>query len=67
MPVFNDLRECMFQGDSHLMGCKEEINELIYCENNPQEYIEFLKASTPQQRLPRVYDFHKHASRFDYN
>ena len=49
------------------MGCKEEINELTFCQSNPTEYVSFLRASTPQQRLPRHYDFHKFNAKFDYN
>lgn len=67
MAVFNDLKECLFQGDSHLLGCKEEINELTFCQNNPNEYVDFLRASTPHQRLPKLYDFHKNNAKFDYN
>lgn len=57
LPIFNDVRECLFQGDSHILSCKEEINELVYCQNNPRDYMEFLKASTEYQKRPKAYNF----------
>jgi len=56
-----------FIGDSHIWNCKEEINEFVYCNQKPQEYIEFLKQSTPQQRLPKRYDFVNNEARYDWN
>lgn len=67
LSIFNDLKECLFKGDSHLLGCKEEINELTFCQSNPREYVDFLRASTPHQRLPKHYDFHKYQAKFDQN
>jgi hypothetical protein len=67
LPIYNDVKECLFQGDTHILGCKEEINELTFCQNNPTEYVQFLRASTPRQRLPKTYDFHKYNAKFDYN
>jgi hypothetical protein len=29
--------------------------------------VDFLRASTPQQRLPKTYDFHRFNAKFDYN
>lgn len=67
LPIYSDLKECLFQSDTHIIACKEEINELTFCENNPTEYVQFLRASTPRQRLPKKYDFHQFNAKFDYN
>lgn len=67
LPIFNDAKECLFQGDSHIWNCKEEINEFVFCNQKPQEYIEFLKQSTPQQRLPKRYDFVNNEAKYDWN
>ena len=67
MPIFNDARECLFKSDSHLINCKEEINEFVYCQNKPQEYVEFLKMSTPYQKMPKNYDFTTNPSNQDFN
>lgn len=54
-------------GDSHIWNCKEEINEFVYCNQKPEEYVEFLRHSTPQQRLPKRYDFVLNEARYDWN
>jgi hypothetical protein len=56
-----------FIGDSHIWNCKEEINEFVFCNQKPEEYVEFLKQSTPQQRLPKRYDFVTNEARYDWN
>lgn len=54
-------------GDSHIWNCKEEINEFLYCQQKPSEYVEFLQMSTPQQRLPKKYDYVLNEARYDWN
>lgn len=54
-------------GDSHIWNCKEEINEFLFCQQKPTDYVEFLQLSTPQQRLPKRYDFVLNEARYDWN
>lgn len=65
LPIFNDAKECLFKGDSYIYACKEEINELVYCNQNPKEYKEFLAASTPVQKQAKTYDFWANRAIYD--
>ena len=65
LPIFNDAKECLFKGDSSLLNCKEEINELVFCNSEPRQYLDFLKASLPEQKKPKIYDFYKYRAEFD--
>jgi hypothetical protein len=38
---------------------------MIYCNENPKEYKEFLANATPVQRKKKVYDFHQNQAMFD--
>ena len=65
MPIFNDAKECLFKGDSAMLSCKEEINELVMCNDSPREYVKFLEAGLPEQREPKTYDFFRHRAPHD--
>jgi hypothetical protein len=50
LPIFNDVKECLFKSDSSFISCKEELNELSFCNREPKQYVEFLKSSLPHQK-----------------
>lgn len=65
--VFFKVKIFVIPGDSHLWNCKEEVNEFLYCQQKPSDYVEFLKMSTPQQRLPKRYNYVQNEARYDWN
>ena len=65
LPIFNDAKECLFKADSSLLNCKEELNELVYCNTEPKQYVDFLKSSLDVQKKPKIYDFFKNRADFD--
>lgn len=57
---FNVGRECLFKSDGSVLSCKKFIQYFQDCENDPKEYLEFLKAATEFQKKKIVFDFDKY-------
>ena len=60
MRAFNITRECLFKSDGALLPCKKFKMEFEHCMNDPKEYVNFLKASTPFQKMPITFDFDRY-------
>ena len=60
MKPFNDTRECLFKADGNILACNKWKKQLEHCMKDPNDYINFLKLATPEQKKVPDFDFDRH-------
>ena len=54
---YNEARECLFQATGNAHTCNKFITEFTYCSRDPENYKQFLKRSTKNQKKDVVFNF----------
>lgn len=54
---FNNAKECLFKTENSQLACKKYLMQFEDCQNNPKEYMDFLKDSTERQKELVRFDF----------
>jgi hypothetical protein len=62
---WNDARECYFKSDNSLYNCRPYTTKFVNCQKDPEDYIDFLSASTLKDRQPVRFDFFKNTGYYD--
>ncbi len=66
LEAFNDARECLFQTESHVRLCENELHLFEECQHDPVAYSEFLNLSTMRQKKTKVHGWNSSVVRGNY-